>query len=75
MVDGGPLAPNRIRVRSWDEEWTVTSDIPVRMTVSLPKAELQRITEDMQFFYDSQADYTRLEVPYTRTYMLHGTSS
>jgi hypothetical protein len=52
----------------WENEFTAVR----RSNLYLPGKTYQTIFEDLKLFYDSDADYKRLDIPWTRTYMLHG---
>jgi chaperone BCS1 len=55
---------------AWDDSYRTTKRKGT--SIYLPDDNLKKITDDIQSFYDNEAEYKRLEIPYTRTYMFHG---
>lgn len=54
--------------------WTPRNDLPIRPmeSVILADGQLEKITNDLQLFLDSEDEYVKRGVPYHRGYMLHG---
>lgn len=54
--------------------WETRSDLPPRTmgSVSIPKDQKDRLTEDLKRFLESEEKYNRLAIPWHRGYMLYG---
>lgn len=64
---------DQLLVLTWDGGcWSDEYNTSVRKTMYLPGQTYQKILGDLTLFYESKDDYTRLDVPWARTYMLHG---
>lgn len=63
---------NELLVLTWDGEWNDEYRTATRSSVYLPGTAYQDILNDLTTFYTSETDYKRLDIPWTRTYMLHG---
>ena len=64
--------PDELLVLTWDGNWNDEYRTAARSSVYLPGTTYRDILDDLKLFYDSEHDYKRLDVPWTRTYMLHG---
>lgn len=63
----------KLLVLTWDGCcWSDEYSTQVRKTMYLPGQTYQNVLGDLNLFYDSEKDYSRLDIPWTRTYMLHG---
>ena len=67
-----PRKNDEIFILTWDEYWSNEYSVPLRQSLYLPGETLKDIQDDLELFYASRDDYTALEIPWTRTYMLHG---
>jgi SpoVK/Ycf46/Vps4 family AAA+-type ATPase len=66
---------DKLLVLTWDGgSWSNEFKTPRRSNESiyLPDETYQKITTDLQKFYDQEARYKKLGIPYARTYMFHG---
>lgn len=64
---------DKLLILTWDGDyWDDEYDAPLRNTLYLPGDELQKISNDLELFLNSRDDYVSVDVPWTRTYMLHG---
>ena len=63
-----------ILVLTWDGSWCDEYKTPKRSNKSiyLPDDSYQKVLTDLKSFYANSERYAQLEVPYVRTYMLHG---
>ena len=63
-----------IVVLTWDCHWHDEYKTPKRSNKSiyLPDDSYKKVLDDLNFFYDNSKRYFELEIPYVRTYMLHG---
>lgn len=64
-----------IVVLTWDGgHWCDEYKTPKRSNKSiyLPNDSYQKVLDDLKTFYDNSERYSQLEIPYVRTYMLHG---
>lgn len=63
-----------IIVLTWDGCWCDEYKTPKRTNKSiyLPDDSYKKVLNDLKSFYDNHERYNQLEIPYVRTYMLHG---
>lgn len=64
-----------ILILTWDgNRWHDEYKTPKRSNKSiyLPDDTYQKVLDDLNTFYSNSKRYQQLEIPYTRTYMLHG---
>ena len=62
----------KIPVKIYNGEWYTKYYIKKRTNIYLPSGTFENIAHDLQLFYDSESDYMNLDIPWSRTYMLHG---
>ena len=67
-------AEDELIVFTYDGCWDDTYRTLKRKDTSiyLPYDNLKKVVDDIQNFYDNEAEYKRLGIPYARTYMFHG---
>jgi DNA polymerase III delta prime subunit len=65
---------NKLLVLTWCGFWENEYKTLKRThdSIYLPDDTYQKVLSDVQNFYNNSSEYTRLEIPYTRTYMLYG---
>ena len=62
-----------LHILTWDGGyWRDEFKTPKRSKRSIYVPEIDDILADLKKFYDNHQVYTRLEIPYARTYMFHG---
>ena len=67
------LDPSHVKILTWDDYyWCDGYKTPKRTSKSIHVPEFQKVVDDLKMFYQKKERYTDLEIPYTRTYMLHG---
>ncbi len=59
-------------VLTYNGHWHNEFSTARRSTLYLPGQTYQNIFDDLKLFYSAEDDYKRLDIPWTRTYMLHG---
>ena len=67
-----PENEEKIPVKIYNGEWYTKYYIKKRSNIYLPSGTFENISRDLKLFYDSESDYTKLDIPWSRTYMLHG---
>ena len=73
MCNSVEYDPKFVQIMTWDGcYWSNDYKTPSRKRESVYVPEFQNLIDDLQTFYSNGDRYTELEVPYTRTYMLHG---
>jgi len=67
------LDPKFVKVMTWDGcYWSCEYRTPSRTRKSVYVPEIDGLFDDLKTFYDKEDRYLELEIPYARTYMLHG---
>ncbi len=67
---------DKLLILTWDGDyWEDEYDTPLRKTLYLPGQQFEDISNDLELFLNSRGEYVNLDVPWTRTYMLHGATS
>jgi hypothetical protein len=65
--------PKFVNIVTWDGcYWNNEYKTPSRSRSSIYVPEFQDVVDDLTKFYSSSQRYLDLEIPYARTYMLHG---
>ena len=65
--------PKYVKILTWDGcYWNDEYKTPSRSRSSIYVPEFQDVVDDLTKFYSSSRRYLDLEIPYARTYMLHG---
>jgi SpoVK/Ycf46/Vps4 family AAA+-type ATPase len=63
---------NEIAVMTYNGSWQFIHKMKKRKNLYLPDDTFDRVISDINLFYSSEEDYTSLDIPWSRTYMLHG---
>ena len=65
--------PKFVKVMTWDGcYWSSEYKTPSRTKGTVYVPEMKGLLDDLQSFYSNSERYLELEIPYARTYMLHG---
>lgn len=65
--------PKFVKVMTWDGcYWSCEYKTPSRTKGTVYVPEMKGLLDDLQTFYSNSERYLELEIPYARTYMLHG---
>lgn len=72
MVESQEMSDNTISIFTYDCSWSKEFTTPSRTNIYLPDNSFSDVLSDITYFYDNSDEYTRLNIPYTRTYMLYG---